>query len=161
MNILATQFTLEQSALEFYLSGCSGNPHCKNCHNQESWDFDKGLKWDLNYKRNITDKISSFDFMVKKIMIFGGEPLDQDIEELNDFLKYLTMFKKDIWLFTRYDIEQVPPLIKMKCKYIKCGRYIEELTVEDNIQYGVKLATSNQKIYKRGVDYLNEVIITL
>ena len=37
--------------------------------------------------------------------------------------------------------------------YIKCGKYIPELTTDDNIQYGVHLATSNQRIYKCGVDY--------
>jgi anaerobic ribonucleoside-triphosphate reductase activating protein len=159
MNILATQFTLEQSALEFYLSGCSGKPHCKNCHNPESWDFTKGLLWDSKYKRDIIEKVNSFDHMIKKIMIFGGEPFDQDINELYDFVRFLKVFGKEIWLFTRYDISEIPPYIKINCNYIKCGRYIEELTVDDNIQYGVKLATSNQKIYKKGVDYLNGVII--
>jgi hypothetical protein len=32
--------------------------------------------------------------------------------------------------------------------YIKTGRYIEEFKCNDNIQYGIKLASSNQQIYK-------------
>lgn len=32
--------------------------------------------------------------------------------------------------------------------YIKCGRYDKQLRVNDNVQFGVRLATSNQRIYK-------------
>ena len=42
---------------------------------------------------------------------------------------------------------------KELCDYIKTGSYIEELKCDDNIQYGIKLATSNQKINKKGIDY--------
>lgn len=37
--------------------------------------------------------------------------------------------------------------------YIKCGRYEERLKTVNHIEYGVALASSNQHIYKRGVDY--------
>ena len=39
-------------------------------------------------------------------------------------------------------------IIKKYCNYIKCGQYIEELSTNENIQYGVKLASSNQNIYQ-------------
>ena len=86
-------------------------------------------------------------------MIFGGEPLDQPVGELIEMLDYLTKANKPIWLFTRYKIEYIPEDINKYCDYIKCGNYIEELTTGDNIQYGIKLATSNQHIYKKGKDY--------
>ena len=60
---------------------------------------------------------------------------------------------KPIWVFTRYDIDKVPKEIKSLCNYIKCGRYKPELKCKNNIHYGIELATSNQKIYKKGVDY--------
>jgi glutaminase len=41
------------------------------------------------------------------------------------------------------------------CDYIKTGRYIPELKVNENVHYGINLATSNQKIYKKGIDYEN------
>ena len=44
-------------------------------------------------------------------------------------------------------------LIKELCDYIKTGEYDESLKCENNIQYGIKLATSNQKINKKGIDY--------
>lgn len=37
--------------------------------------------------------------------------------------------------------------------YIKCGRYEEELKTINHIEYGVTLASSNQHIYKKGIDY--------
>ena len=47
------------------------------------------------------------------------------------------------------DVEELLPFLD----WVKIGRYIESLTTDNNIQYGIKLATSNQHIYKKGVDY--------
>lgn len=152
-NILTTQYTLNNRALEIYVSGCSGNPHCKNCHNPESWSFNQGDLYDDDYCDKLTDKIWEFNSMIDNIMIFGGEPLDQDLEELNQLLIDVYCDDKPIWIFTRYNFEEVPSFIKDLCDYIKCGRYLPELKVDSNIQYGINLATSNQKIYKKGIDY--------
>lgn len=156
MNILATQFTLSLKSLDIYVAGCKGDPikgHCKNCHNEESWCFNQGSPYDNEFKEKIIKKIKSFDNIIKNIMIFGGEPLDQDEKDLCILLDFLNSFNKDIWIFTRFPIDEVPRIIKDKISYLKCGAYIEELKTEDNIQYGIKLATSNQHIYKKGVDF--------
>ena len=95
-----------------------------------------------------------FDGLINNISIFGGEPLDNNWGELEEMLRLLkNNINKEIWIYTRYSIEEVPKFVKLYCDYIKCGRYIKELKTENNIQYGVKLATKNQKIYKKGVDY--------
>jgi len=153
MNVLATSFTLEYNSLDIYLAGCRGKNgiHCKNCHNPESWCFDQGMNYEL-YLNKIKEKNSDFDSLIKNIMIFGGEPLDQDYKELEIFLNSIKEIDKDIWLFTRKPINEVPNFVKEICSYIKCGAYIEELK-EENVQYGITLATSNQKIFKKGVDY--------
>lgn len=153
MNILSTQYTLATKSFEIYVAGCKGNPHCKGCHNPESWRFDQGRLLDDAYLKEMKEKIYQFDVMIKNIMFFGGEPLDQTPDDLEYTLKKLQDTKKAIWLFTRYPIEEVPEHIKSLCTYIKCGKYIPELASEDNIQYGIKLATSNQKIYQRSIDY--------
>ena len=153
MNILATQYTLSRKSLEIYVAGCSGNPHCHNCHNQETWDFNQGDKYDGKYFNKIKNKVADFDDLIKKIELFGGEVLDQNLSDVEKMLKDLLTLNKEIWLYTRYDINQVPNFVKESCDYIKCGRYLEEYTCNNNIQYGVKLATSNQKIYKKGIDY--------
>ena len=153
MNIVGTQYTLSNRAFEIYTAGCKGNPHCTNCHNPKSWDFNQGVLCDLDYLQALRKKILNFDTMIDKIMVFGGEPLDQNPAELRLLLKLLSQLGKEVWLFTRYDLEEVPHYVKVTCDYIKCGRYLEELRTDDNTQYGIKLATSNQNIYKKGINY--------
>lgn len=153
MNILATQYTLSTKSFEIYISGCAGNPHCKGCHNPNSWNFNLGYKFNNEYYVKIKDKILEFDSLVNNIMIFGGEPLDNNHDDLINLLDKLSEFDKSIWLFTRYSLEEIPNKIKIRCEYIKCGRFDIDLLTEDNIQYGIKLASSNQHIFKKGIDY--------
>lgn len=153
MNIIGTQYTLKHKAFEIYVAGCNGSPHCKGCHNPESWDFNRGDKLDEQWVLQTEQKIQSFDKMIDNIMIFGGEPLDQKIVELIDLLMWLSRFGKKIWLFTRYEIDEVSLVVKNYCDYIKCGRYDPDYITSSNNQYGITLATSNQHIYKKGLDY--------
>ena len=155
MNIIGTQYTLERKSFEIYIAGCAGNPHCEGCHNPESWDFTIGKKFNPSDIIFWKEKILMFDGLINNISIFGGEPLDNNWGELEEMLRLLkNNVNKEIWIYTRYSIEEVPKFVKLYCDYIKCGRYIKELKTENNIQYGVKLATKNQKIYKKGVDYV-------
>lgn len=155
MNILASQFTLQYKSLDIYLAGCKGNNgvHCVSCHNKESWSFNQGDLYNKDYFEKIKNKVIQFDKLIKRIMIFGGEPNDQNHIELEKFLKDVKSLSKEVWLFTRYSIENVPKFEYELCDYIKSGAYIPKLSCDDNIQYGIKLATSNQKIYKKGLDY--------
>ena len=155
MNILATQYSINMKALEIYLAGCKGDNgvHCTSCHNPESWNFNQGELYNENYFSNIKNKVNDFDNLINNIMIFGGEPLDQDIDELIHMLVDLKSLNKQVWLFTRHSLENVYKEIKELCDYIKCGSYVPELKTEDNIIYNIKLATSNQNIYKKGLDY--------
>lgn len=130
-------------SLEFYISGCK--QYCKNCHNQELWNFDFGKECDNKY---IGRQISKFKNKYDNFVILGGEPLDQNIPELVKFLKYLAKKNTPIWLYTSYELADVEPEVFLLCHYIKTGKYIEEQKTENNIQYGVKLATTNQNIFK-------------
>lgn len=154
MRILATQFTLSMRSFDIYIAGCNP-PHCQGCHNPDGWDFNNGDEYNSSYTHRLYDKMQDFYSLIKNIMIFGGEPLDSNINELVDLLTFINSATGGTpsWLFTRYPIEDVPNDIKLICKYIKCGRYEEDKKVVGHKQYGITLATSNQKIYKRGVDY--------
>ena len=154
MNILATQYTLQHKSLEIYLAGCNANPHCTSCFNSESWNFNQGIKYDNYYfNKHIKQKCDDFSLLINNIFVLGGEPNDQDKDELLHLLFDLKSLNKKIWIFTRYDLKQLPKFELELCDYIKCGKYIPELTIENNTQYGIKLATSNQKIYKKNIDY--------
>lgn len=151
MNIVTTQYTLSTNSLEIFVAGCRA-PHCKGCCNPELWDFNQGVDYQKELIK-IENKIKNFDSLIKNIIIVGGEPLDQSHVCLVILLNKLNKFNKNIFLFTRYELNNVPEYISELCDYIKCGRYIPSLKIEDNVQYGIKLATSNQKIFKSGKDF--------
>lgn len=148
MNILSTQYTIKYKSFDIFLAGCKGNPYCNECCNPESWNFNQGYQYNNDVLRKIKNKIIEFDSLINNFMIFGGEPLDQPYDELIKLLMDLSTFRKAIWLFTRYDLNQIPENIKKICDYIKTGRYIKELQCDDNIHFGIKLASKNQKIIK-------------
>ena len=152
MKITNIDYGMSDNSYSIFVSGCSGEPKCKGCFNPENWSFDIGENW-LTYISRIKKDLTDFKTLINKIIIVGGEPLDQDIVMLKQMLQFLKQFDIPIFLFTRYELEDVPELIKEYCNFIKCGAYIPELSCEDNIQQGIKLATSNQKIYEKGKDY--------
>ena len=147
MNIASTQYTLENKAFEIYLSGCSGNPRCNGCHNPELWDFSIGENY-IHILKDILKKVKEFDSMIDNIWVLGGEPLDNNLNNLSDLLLALKTTNKKIWLFTRHEINEVPLNIKHLCDYIKTGRFDIDALAENNVYYGVKLASKNQKIHK-------------
>lgn len=146
MRILACEYSLRHKALELYLAGCKG-PHCPGCHNPETWSFDQGVPFDTVERMEITRKLGDFPRMIENIWVLGGEPLDQDHKALEELLLFLRGFRP-VWLFTRHEISEVPESILRHCSYIKTGRYDERKLVEDHVMYGVKLASSNQKIHR-------------
>jgi anaerobic ribonucleoside-triphosphate reductase activating protein len=151
MKIASTQYNLQNKSFEIYLSGCKGN--CNGCYNPELKDFTVGKNIDKYYINTIINKINEFKNLIDSIWVLGGDPLDQKHLELIDLIYDLKYCNKEIWLWTRYDLNKIPCGIKGFFDYIKCGEYINTLSCDDNIQFGIKLSTSNQKIYKKGLDY--------
>ena len=152
-NLAAVRYTLRDRSFDIYISGCLGENgvHCKNCHNPQIWDPNFGRPWDT-YTDDIVDTIYKAGDLVQSIRIYGGEPLEKDEDALKEFIRFLECFKLPIWLFTRFEFENVPKWLLTRCEYIKCGSYDEEQAGEVTY-YGVTLPTKNQKIYHRGKDY--------
>ena len=152
MNIISTQYTLNTKAFEIYVSGCKGNPHCEGCFSPETWAFEQGEYFDNTYFEKLKTKITEFDSLIDNIMIFGGEPLDQDMSDFGILLSLLKdNFNKPIWVFTHYELEKSLEILGthiLNIDFLKCGAYIPALKVEKNNHYGINLATSNQQIYK-------------
>lgn len=152
-NLSAVRYTLRDRSLDIYVSGCLGENgvHCKNCHNPQIWDPNFGRPWET-FKDSITKTVAQSGDLVQSIRIYGGEPLEKPEDELLVFLGFLEGFKKPLWLFTRFELKDVSGAILEHLEYIKCGAYDE--TKKGNVTfYGVTLPTTNQVIYRKGVDY--------
>jgi len=144
MNIAGIDYNLKLKSLDIFLAGCKG-PHCDGCQNQELWDFNIGKPW-----WDWCDKLKSHieSGMVDNIMVYGGEPLDQDIDTLANLLNWFTeLTNKPIWLFTKYDLNKVPIVISKYCRYIKTGEYIRGRNTLAYPEYNITLASDNQKIH--------------
>ena len=147
MNIVAKDYSMATKSYDIFFSGCKAIPFCEDCHNPEAWDFKCGTDWNL-HKSEIAENVKLFNTLIDKIFLLGGEPLDQDRGEFLECVDFLHSLNKELWLFTRFDITEIPNDLQQKFAYIKCGRYLPELSTNNNIQYGVSLATSNQYIVK-------------
>lgn len=146
MNIVVTDYSMATRSYDIFFSGCAAEPKCTGCHNPEAWDFNCGTPW-RQWIFKINDDVLKFGALIDKFFILGGEPLDQDPEEFSNFIDAISEYGKELWLFTRYEFDEIDESVKKKFAYIKCGPYKPELSVDNYVCCGVKLATSNQKIY--------------
>lgn len=146
MKLLSTDYSLRLKTFEIYLSGCKG-PHCSGCHNPESWNFEQGELITNDTIIKLKNKIQMFDKLIENIWILGGEPLDQDLNELVNLCEQLKKLKKKIWIFTRYEISEVPEIVLNVTDYIKTGRYIPDLGTYMT-DYDFMLSSKNQIVHK-------------
>lgn len=151
LNINYIDYSPATKSLDLFVAGCN-KPLCKECCNPELADFANGSEWHA-WKDTIERYFGRFDSLIDNIFLLGGSFNHQDDSALEEIVNYLTLFDKKIWLFAREDLKNVKKIFKDKCSYIKCGEFIPSLRCGDNIQKGVQLATSNQIIYEKGVDY--------
>lgn len=132
------------------ISACDCKYNCPNCFNQKV----KNLVTVSSSIEEILKAVKSNPF--HKGIIFAG--LEWSLQ-MNECIA-LAMAAKDVGLQTIVytGADQDSLVVKQYIKsnafdYIKCGSYKEELTTANHIEYGVVLASSNQHILKRGVDY--------
>lgn len=143
------EYSIATKSIDIFNVGCDG--HCVDCCNPELKDWNqKGL--DLNVVcKKVEQLTKKFSNLVERFLLVGGDPVDAYIrypQEYTELLFKLNSLYKPIFLFTRHNIEEVPKELLQQVDYVKVGAYIPELTIDSNIQYGIKLATSNQKIIK-------------
>ena len=156
MNISYIDYSPATKSLDIFFSGCKGKL-CSGCCNPELIDFNNGTDW-----KSWVDKIEKYcheyNGLIENIFLLGGSPNHQNLNEMYEFLGTVFMLNNQkIWLFAREDIDNIQPIFKKYCSYIKCGPYIPELKCNNNIYkvngIELKLATSNQKVYEKGKDY--------
>lgn len=146
MNIAGTQYNLEYEALEIYVAGC--NIHCEGCHNKQLWDFNVGKPYETILKR-IEEKVH--EPIVKRVWILGGEPLDQNVNELIDFMNNLDT-AKECWLWTGYPMDKIPDDVLACFDVVKSGAYRQGDEGYVDERHHIRLASKNQTI-QRAWDY--------
>lgn len=63
----------EGVGVSLFVQGCDKKPHCKNCFNPETWDFNGGKEWTEETKNKFLELIDRP--YIKRVSILGGEPL--------------------------------------------------------------------------------------
>lgn len=147
-------------SLVVFYSSC---PHkCEGCQNPETWQNPNvGQDFTIKIQEELYNHIRENEYIYDALVLSGGDPLCDD--NFQSALSFSKRFKnifpnKEVWIYTGYTFDQIKKdgykkdILKY-CDYIKCGRYIKDLKTIDNIQYDIRIATSNQKIYKKGIDY--------
>ena len=130
-------------SLIFNISGCPYK--CKGCHSTYLWEY-KG-----NYlSKDIESIFNEYLGMFSCVCFMGG---DTNLIELKELLKLCKSKGLKTCIYTGTDDISIFKDCMKYLDYIKYGSYKEELKCDNNIFYGVKLATSNQKMLKKGIDY--------
>lgn len=158
LHLAHTQVVLFRNSFEIYLSGCKGvdGVHCNGCHNPQTWDFKYGKKLDAD---ELVIKCS--EPIISSIWILGGEPLDQPKTELFALLYLLNKTKKPLWLFTRFEFDEVEENIKEQLIYLKTGKYIENKPSKHYRDVDLTLASDNQKLFRKSIDKWEELSYTI
>lgn len=129
-----------------FFQGCSH--HCKNCFNTLTWDFNSGKEWTKEIENSFIKSCQCR--YVDHVSFLGGEPFDQDIEQLYDLLKRIKdEVDKPIWIWTGYTLDEIK---KSKSKesvlkfidYLIDGRFVDSKK-DLSLKYR---GSSNQRIYK-------------
>ena len=127
------------ASVTLWFAGC--NFKCKNCYNKRLWDNKNFYRY--NVDRVVEIVISSCSKLdLKSVVLLGGEPLQQNKQELLSLCRLLNEAGLKIWLYTGYEFDDVDKDILEFIYTIKCGRYIDELK-QDGFP-----ASSNQKVYR-------------
>ena len=114
-----------------WVSGC--DIHCRNCHNQSTWDFNSGIPFTEDTMQEILYDLSKP--YIKGLTLSGGHPLDpHNAPKVLEIVKRVKMVfpNKDIWIYSGYVWEDIIKDNTLK-EILKCtdvlvdGAYVDEL----------------------------------
>lgn len=96
----------EGVGVALFVQGCPFNPHCYNCFNPDTWDFNGGKEWTPEIKEKFLELIDRP--YIKRVSILGGEPLAD--QNLDDVLDLVTKINK------KYNFQKVDPANPLKSR---------------------------------------------
>ena len=135
-------------SLTIFFSHCDFR--CEGCQNPSTQSGEIGNEFTKDVEKYIINFFKN-NKMCTNLVLSGGDPLST--RNRDEVLKFLERFKKanpqiNVWVYTGYTLDGLTNEELKDIDYIKCGTYQNKLSTRDNIQYGIKLATDNQNIYK-------------
>lgn len=154
------EYSISTKSLDLFTIGCGKGitnlnceeyDGCKDCCNPEIRDWNVEGFGIPQVIAKVYQLNAKFNKLIDRILIVGGDPADAYFrykDEMTEFLRQLRTVGKPLYLFTRHELPSIPRELLELVDYVKTGAYIPELKCDDNIQDGIKLATSNQKIFK-------------
>lgn len=131
----------EGVGVSLFVQGC--HFHCKNCFNQDTWDFSGGKEWNREIEGEFMKLVNRP--YIKRVSLLGGEPLAD--ENVLDIMRLINRIKtecpdKKIWCYTGYTWEQIFPIVNpylnltqaemtrqnavKNCDILVDGRFVEE-----------------------------------
>ena len=127
-----------------FVSGCSH--FCKNCQNNQTWDFLSGIPFDNEARDEIWDALSK-DY-IDGITLSGGDPFA--LENIGVTSKLIHDIKSDfpnktVWVYTGYTYDYLlnnfyHSLVNVDV--LVDGKYVEELK-SPNVKW---VGSSNQRV---------------
>lgn len=94
--------------VSLFVSGC--RHHCKECFNQETWDFSYGKPYDAKTEQKIIELLAPS--YIAGLTLLGGDPLEPENQKA--LLPLLLRIKKELpdknlWAYTGYLYEDLLP----------------------------------------------------
>lgn len=132
--------------VSLFVQGCSF--HCKNCFNQETWDFNGGKEFTTAEIQKIIE-LADKDY-IAGLSILGGEPLHNN--NVDEVFHIVATFKekfpnKDIWLWTGFKFEDAIKDSKRKFILRNIDVLIDGQFEEDKKDLTLKWrGSSNQRV---------------
>lgn len=102
-----------------FFQGCT--KRCKGCHNPQLQPFGGGEEVSIEA---LVKKIKKNISWYKSVAFVGGEPLDQP-KALFDLLNEIKKLKLETWLYTGYEVDEIPDYILNLCDVVIAGEYKE------------------------------------
>lgn len=132
--------------VSLFVQGCSF--HCKNCFNQETWDFNSGKEFTTAEIQKIIE-LANKDY-IAGLSVLGGEPLHNN--NVDEVFHIVATFKekfpnKNIWLWTGFKFEDAIKDSKRKFILRNVDVLIDGQFEEDKKDLTLKWrGSSNQRV---------------
>lgn len=142
----------ENISIIFYMPGCNNN--CIGCQNKELKEYVGYEEEDL-----ILEKIKErcLKEHSNKLCLQGGDPLFSKNLDLTRYILDKMSSTFDICIYTGLNISEVKKLDLRGFKFIKCGKFDEDLYIgSKKTDTYLQFASSNQELYDADLNLISK-----